>query len=168
MRPLDNIQWIDANLLVPNDYNPNVVFTPELILLENSILDNDWIFPLVINSNHIIIDGAHRHHLALTSPKIQDKYGSEVPCVVLDISNPDAIMMTVRMNRAKGSHIALRMSHVVHRLDDEGCATEEIMRGLGATREEVELLRTGDDVFKHKNLDQYEYSKAWIPVERVE
>ena len=28
--PINNIQWIEAEKLNPNDYNPNVVFIPEL------------------------------------------------------------------------------------------------------------------------------------------
>ena len=28
--PINNIQWLDCEDLEANDYNPNVVFTPEL------------------------------------------------------------------------------------------------------------------------------------------
>ena len=41
--PIDSIEWIDAELLTANDYNPNVVLRHEFKLLEHSLLKNGWI-----------------------------------------------------------------------------------------------------------------------------
>jgi ParB-like chromosome segregation protein Spo0J len=63
--PIDNIKWVAAETLDPNNYNPNVVHTPELRLLEKSIVSNGWIQPILVNPDGIIIDGYHRWRLAL-------------------------------------------------------------------------------------------------------
>ena len=62
--PINNIEWLDANELDGNDYYPNVVFTPELKLLELSILKTGWVQPILISRDKIIIDGFHRWSLS--------------------------------------------------------------------------------------------------------
>ena len=54
--PIDNIQWRDSKSLEANGWNPNVVFTPELKLLERSILKCGWIQPIIINPDGMVID----------------------------------------------------------------------------------------------------------------
>ena len=163
--PIDDIKWIEASDLKTNAWNPNVVFTPEMELLESSILDIGWAFPILTNKDNIIIDGHHRWWIALNSDKIREAFGSEVPCSQLDVDIAEAMITTVRMNRAKGSHIAIRMSSLVISLHDEhGKTVEEIAEGIGAPKEEVELLLKSH-VFKTRDLDNYEYSKAWVPVD---
>lgn len=163
--PVDNIVWIPARELKPNSYNPNVVFNTELNLLEESILRNGWVQPIVINPNKIIIDGFHRYSLSMISQKLQSKYAEEVPCVIVDISDAEAMMMTVRMNRAKGKHAAIRMSDIVQTLIDEhGLTPEDLISGMGMTDSEVALLYDGT-LLKHVDWQSKKYSKAWIPVE---
>jgi len=163
--PIDNHIWIPSKDLDPNFWNPNVVFTPELKLLEQNILKLGWVHALLINSNTMIIDGYHRWWLSINSEEIQARDAQEVPCVILDISNREAMMQTVAMNRARGTHVAERMSHLVQRLiNEEDASIEEVAEGIGASEEEVNLLLVGN-IFKHRNLDKYEYSKAWIPIE---
>ena len=69
--PIENIQWLDAEKLNANDYNPNAVFTPELRLLERSILKTGWVQPVLANRDLIIIDGFHRWMLTRESKKLQ-------------------------------------------------------------------------------------------------
>ena len=109
LEPIENIQWLHASKLDSNDYNPNVVFTPELRLLEWSILKNGWVQPVLINKGHLIIDGFHRWRLSQDSKKLKKKYNGLTPCVVLDINRPEAMLLTIRINRAKGTHTALKM-----------------------------------------------------------
>lgn len=163
--PINEIQWLDATTLKANDYNPNVVFTPELRLLERSILETGWIQPVCINRDGIIIDGFHRWSLSKDSKALKERYGGKVPCAVLDIDRPAAMLMTVRINRAKGTHVAVRMSEMVRELIDvHHLEPEEVAKGIGATKDEVDLLYQ-EGVFKMKNIKDYRYSKAWYPVE---
>jgi hypothetical protein len=50
-----------------------VVFTPELKLLELSIIKRGCLQPILITDKKVIIDGFHRHQLALTSQKVMSK-----------------------------------------------------------------------------------------------
>lgn len=163
--PISQIQWLDAATLNGNDYNPNIVFTPELRLLERSILMTGWVQPILITKDLTIIDGFHRHRLAQDSPALRERYGGMVPCAVLDVPRAKAMIHTIRMNRAKGSHVALQMSAIVKELIDvHGVEVQELMQELGATRAEIDLLYQ-DGVFKMKNIKNYRYSPAWYPVE---
>lgn len=69
--PIDSIEWIDAELLTANDYNPNVVLRHEFRLLEHSLLKNGWIQPILVTQDNVIIDGFHRVTLAKTSKKVK-------------------------------------------------------------------------------------------------
>jgi len=165
--PINNIKWLDANELDGNDYNPNVVFSPELKLLELSILKTGWVQPILISKDKIIIDGFHRWSLSKDSKKIKEVYKGKCPCAVLDIDRANAMIMTIRMNRAKGSHIAYQMSKIVHELIDELNVDPAYLKTeLGATQKEIDLLYQ-DGVFKMKNIKDYKYSKAWYPVEKA-
>lgn len=163
--PIDRIEWRVASTLNANDYNPNVVFTPELKLLERSILKTGWVQPILITQSGTIIDGFHRHRLAQDSVKLKEVYGGKVPCAVMDVSETEAMIVTIRMNRAKGSHIAVRMSEIVRNLiDNMGVLPEQLAQDIGATKAEIDLLYQ-DGVFKMKNIKDYKYSKAWIPTD---
>jgi len=163
--PINNIQWLDAIELNGNDYNPNVVFTPELKLLELSILKTGWVQPILISRDKIIIDGFHRWSLSKDSKKLREIYNGKCPCAILDIDRPTAMIMTIRMNRAKGSHVAFQMSKIVHELiDTHSVDPTDLKTELGATQKEIDLLYQ-DGVFKMKNIKDYKYSKAWYPVE---
>jgi ParB-like chromosome segregation protein Spo0J len=164
--PIDRIEWLAAASLDANDYNPNVVFTPELRLLERSILLTGWVQPVLVDKAKRIIDGFHRWRLSQDSKDIRAKYHGKVPCAVLDVDRPQAMLLTIRMNRAKGTHVAVRMHEIVRELvDTHNLDPQEIAQGIGATLDEVTLLYQ-DGVFAAKNIDKYVYSKAWVPVER--
>jgi ParB-like chromosome segregation protein Spo0J len=163
--PIDQIQWMKASDLTANDWNPNVVFNPELKLLERSILATGWIQPILVNPNNLIIDGFHRVRIAMESKTLIARDAGMVPCAVLDVSDPDARLMTIRINRAKGSHVSIRMSAIIQDLIDRYEYTpEEIATAIGATKQELDLLYAGD-VFAAKDIKNAKYSKAWVPVE---
>lgn len=163
--PIDNIVWLPSRELNGNSWNPNHVFNQELKLLEQSIIRDGWTQAISVNTNNMIIDGFHRWRLSMDSAVLVSRYAEEVPCVVLDKSDRDAMMMTVRMNRAKGTHAAFRMSELVQTLvDDWGVTPEEMIEEMGMTPGEVELLYDGSLLKRHK-LEKYKYSNAWVPVE---
>lgn len=163
--PIDHIQWIPSKKLNPNGWNPNVVFNQELKLLEHSLLTIGWAFPILVSRNLLIIDGFHRWMLSMESQALMERDYQTVPCAIIDVDDAEAKMTTVRMNRAKGTHVAVKMSDIVQQLiDDDGKSIEEVAVGIGAARAEVELLYAGD-VFKHRDLKNYRYSQAWVPAE---
>jgi ParB-like chromosome segregation protein Spo0J len=163
--PLDNIKWLNVDDLEANDYNPNAVFSPELKLLERSVMNTGWVQPILISRDNIIIDGFHRWSLSRDSKKIKEKYKGKVPCAVLDVDRGEAMVLTVRMNRAKGSHIAVRMSEMIKELiDTHKYDVQHLSQELGASKKEIDLLYQ-DGLFKARNIKDYKYAKAWIPAE---
>lgn len=165
--PISNIEWRDAAGLNANDYNPNVVFNAELRLLEKSILMTGWVQPILCTADGTIVDGFHRAMLSRDSKALRERYHGKVPCAVLNMSRPEAMLATIRMNRAKGTHVAVRMSEIVRELVDvHGVSPEQIASEIGATADEIALLRQ-DGVFKMKNIAGYAYSKAWYPKEQA-
>jgi ParB-like chromosome segregation protein Spo0J len=163
--PIDRIEWVHVSTLRCNAYNPNVVFDQELRLLETSLLMTGWVQPILVARDGEIIDGFHRWRLSQDSPRVTARWGGKVPVARLNVDRAEAMMLTIRMSRAKGTHVAVRMSDIVKELiDKHGCDPQEIAQGIGATRDEVDLLYQ-DSIFKARNIKDYRYSKAWVPVE---
>ena len=159
--PIDSIVWRDATELKANDYNPNMVFDQELKLLERSILSTGWVQPVLIDKDDNIIDGFHRWRLSQDSPRLRDRWKGQVPTAKLDVGRHTAMFMTVRMNRAKGTHSAVQMRDMVRELiDTHHCDRAEVAAQIGGTLDEVDLLYQAN-IFKAKGLDNYRYSQAW-------
>lgn len=164
--PLGRVEWVEAETLTANRWNPNHVARPELRLLEHSIMTTGWMQPiLVAREDRTIIDGFHRWLICRESKALNERYGGKLPVVFLDLDRREAMLLTVRINRAKGQHAATEMSTLIHSLHhDYGLTQEEIMAGIGASKKEVELLLM-DGVFKARKIAEHVYSKAWYPVE---
>jgi hypothetical protein len=165
LEPVEDIQWIDCDDLIANHYNPNRVMNAEMNLIEKSILKTGWIQPILINKNKVIIDGFHRWTLSKLSTQLREKYNGSVPCAVLDVSDAEAMIITVRINRAKGTHLAFRMADYVKEIvEKHRVPIDQLARDIGATLDEVQLLMQ-NDVFAAKDIENWTYSEAWIPVE---
>lgn len=165
LEPVENIQWIHVDDLKANHYNPNRVMNAEMNLIEKSILKTGWIQPILVNKNNIIIDGFHRWTLSKLSTQLRDLYNGKVPCAVLDVSDAEAMIITVRINRAKGTHLAFRMADYVKEIvQKHGVPIDQLARDIGATFDEVQLLMESD-VFAAKDVENWTYSEAWVPAE---
>lgn len=163
--PVERIEWVHHEELRANAWNPNAVATPELVLIERSILRTGWVQPILISRDNTIIDGFHRWALSRESEALRLKYQGKIPCARLDVGEAEAMMITVRMNRAKGTHSAILMHELVAILiDKHGCEPEEIAVNIGATLAEVDLLYSAN-IFKDRKLDEWSFSRAWRPGE---
>lgn len=162
--PISRIEWVPSSRLRPNEWNPNRVMTPELRLLERSILSLGWVQPVLANPDGLIIDGFHRWRLSQDSPAIKQRYNRRVPVCWMDVDTPTAMAITVRINRAKGEHTAIEMSRLAHSIvRDHGWTRERLAEEIGATATEIDLLMQ-DDVFTAKGISSWAYSSAWYPV----
>lgn len=163
--PIHRVVWLHGDLLKSNNWNPNQQFKKEHHLLEMSILAQGYVQPILISQAGTIIDGFHRYLLSKSSKALREKYDGMVPCAVLDVSEAEARIVTVRMNRAKGVHAAVRMADLVQDLvDDYGMTMEQVAAEIGASLDEVRLLHQ-DSIFKARRLDEIPHSKAWVPRE---
>jgi ParB-like chromosome segregation protein Spo0J len=129
-------------------------------------LSTGWIQPVLANTDRLIIDGFHRWRLSQDSKAVKERWGGKVPVAILDIDRPSAMLMTIRINRAKGSHVAINMSEIVRELlETHGYSPEMIAKEMGANLDEVNLLAQ-DGVFAVKNIAKWSYSPAWYPIEQ--
>jgi ParB-like chromosome segregation protein Spo0J len=165
INPIDNIVWIEASQLKANGWNPNRVHKPELKLLEHSLLKTGWIQPVLINKNNMIIDGFHRWRLSQDSKAVIEAFGGKVPTAQLPVEDDEAMAITVRINRAKGTHVAIEMHKLVLQLLTQYEWTrEKVAKEIGATLDEVDTLAQ-EGVFAAKNIAKWAYSQAWYPIE---
>ena len=170
--PLQSLQWVDRNLLKPNDYNPNKVSKENLTLLTQSIFTNGWTLPIVVRPDYTIIDGFHRWTVSgpdwtmkdvKTKKILFELLDGKVPIVVVDhVDESDNIYGTVTHNRARGTHLLEPMKAIVKRLIAEKKTVEEIGKQLGMKPEEVFRLSdfSRDDFLSVMTKDITEFSKA--------
>jgi ParB-like chromosome segregation protein Spo0J len=172
--PISKVQWENVNLLRANSYNPNVVLTPELKLLRFSLLKQGWVQPILVGHDpgeearvFEIIDGYHRYTLCKTDKAVWALTQGLVPVVVMHLTVPERMMLTVRINRAKGNHMAIRMHEIVAQLHNElGVSIADISEGIGADKHEIDTLLM-EDIFKKKDVANVPYSKSWVPTKRT-
>lgn len=160
-QPLATIEWIDRNELRANDYNPNHVMKPELELLKISILEDGWTQPIVAKKDGEIVDGFHRWTVS-GDKDISELTGGLVPVVRIDPPKEQQMMATIRHNRARGSHIVVRMAEIVSDLiDKQGLSFEDVSNRLKMEEEEVERLYDRGSMVDRASKE--EFGKGWIP-----
>lgn len=182
--PLEGLEWVDRNALIPNDYNPNRVSRQNLELLTTSIFVNGFTLPIVCRPDRTIIDGFHRYTVFGpewkyvpnftddeweklgydTSRKtLFERAGGQVPIVtVSQLDESMYVYGTVTHNRARGTHLLEPMKAIVKRLMDEGKTVQEIGKQLGMRPEEVFRLSdfTKEDFLQMLTKGYSGYSKA--------
>lgn len=167
-QPIDRVEWVDVNLLTANDYNPNHVMQPEMKLLAFSIQQQGWIQPILVwpepgTDKLVIIDGFHRHLVTKTFKEIWAMTGGKVPVVKMDMTVPERMLLTIRINRAKGNHAAVKMHEIVSSLvNDHGYTIDAVCKEIGADKSEVAVL-LAENVFAAKQVDSFNYSRSWAP-----
>lgn len=174
LEPSTTIQWVDRNVLKPNDYNPNKVSRQNLELLTQSIFTNGWTLPIVVRPDFTIIDGFHRW--TVTGPDwkyvpnkekdkrtLYERFGGKALIVIVKHEDHSGdIYGTVTHNRARGTHLLEPMKKIVKELLDSGKSINEIGRQLGMKPEEVFRLSdfSREDFLRMMAKDANGYSKA--------
>lgn len=151
---------VPIELVQANNYNPNRVDDNNMRLLETSILQNGFAFPVVTVwdpdlEKFVIVDGFHRYQIMKDYLKCK-----QLPIVVLDHDISKRLSATVQFNRARGVHQVDLMADLVRSLFEQGQDDEEIAKLLGMELEEVFRLKqvTGiAELFKNQT-----YSKSWV------
>lgn len=163
--PVDCVQWVPADLVEANDYNPNSVAPPEMKLLEHSITEDGYTQPIVAWSNdqkYTVVDGFHRHRVGKESETVRARVHGHLPLAIINndrADRNDRIASTIRHNRARGKHKVESMSEIVIELKKRNWSDDKIGRELGMDPDEVlRLCQVSGlaDVFK-----DHEFSKAW-------
>lgn len=186
LKPLQGLQFVDRDSLIPNDYNPNKVSRQNLELLTTSIFVNGFTMPIVIRPDRTIVDGFHRWTVSgkewtfvpkfteqeyqLLGLQKEDKrtlhehLGGKVPVVTVSQKEESMyIYGTVTHNRARGTHLLEPMKAIVKRLMSEGKTVKEIGKQLGMKPEEIfRLSDFSREDFLEMMSGGHKYSKAEI------
>ena len=160
--PLSTLQWVDRDMVKPNDYNPNKVSKQNLELLKQSILTNGWTLPIVVRPDFTIIDGFRRWTVAGEEP-LKSMLEGKVPVVIVEHKDKAGnIYGTVTHNRARGTHLLEPMKAIVKELMGEGKSVEEIGKQLGMRPEEIFRLSdfSKEDFLNMMIKPNQGYSKA--------
>lgn len=141
--PCDLVEWVPADEVHANDYNPNTVAPPEMELLRLSIMADGYTQPIVTmpdDAGRVVIDGFHRHRVGKEMPDVAARIHGYLPVVRIRQDRQDRndrIAATIRHNRARGKHRVDAMSDIVVELKRRNWTDERIARELGMEADEV-------------------------------
>jgi len=92
--------------------------------------------------------------------------GIFVPVVLLsNLSDVEAMIMHVTLNRAKGEILNARLSKLIRTIVNSGSYdANSLMQTLGMTSEEFQVLIDGS-LMKMRKVSEHTYSRAWVPIE---
>lgn len=145
--PVDMVQWVKAEEVSANDYNPNSVAPPEMKLLEHSITEDGYTQPIVTwgrDGVYEVVDGFHRHRVGKESATVRERVHGYLPAVVINSSRQDKsdrMAATIRHNRARGEHRVESMADIVVELKRRFWSDEKIATELGMDPDEVLRLQ---------------------------
>lgn len=166
--PVDYVEWVPADRVMANDYNPNAVAPPEMELLELSITADGYTQPIVSLPNgddREVVDGFHRHRVGKESAEVAERIMGYLPLVSIRADREgkaDRIAATIRHNRARGKHQVLAMSDIVLDLKRRNWSDDKIGRELGMDPDEV--LRLAQITGMAEAFKDRDFSEAWDPV----
>lgn len=155
---------VRAELVVANTYNPNHVSDDKMRLLEQSILDNGFCFPVVTiydpeQQRFVIIDGFHRRTISGAEYLDMDY----VPVVVLEHDITHRMAATVQFNKARGVHQLDLDAEVIRALVEQGLSDEDISTRLGMDIEAVHRYKQVTGIVSL--FANSKYSRSWDMVE---
>lgn len=163
--PVDCIQWINADKIQANDYNPNAVAPPEMELLRHSINNDGYTQPVVtwMNEENIeVIDGFHRTRVCKEFEDVKTRVHGYLPVVTIKddcTGRNDRIASTIRHNRARGKHRIDSMSDIVVELKKRNWSDKKIAKELGMDQDEV--LRLCQITGLAEMFADKDFSEAW-------
>jgi hypothetical protein len=158
--PCLNTILVKVELVKANHYNPNSVPKDKMQLLEQSIMDNGFCFPVVaiwddIEEIFIVIDGFHRTIIG-GEGWMDLEY---IPLVFLKHNINKRMTATIQFNKARGVHQVELDADIIRSLIEQGMSEIEICNNLKIDAETVHRYKslTGiASIFKNA-----QYSNSW-------
>ena len=163
--PVECVQWVRAEEVIANDYNPNSVAPPEMELLHTSIQEDGYTQPIVVwyhDNIYEVVDGFHRNRVGKEYADIKERIHGYLPVVVINNDREDKgdrIASTIRHNRARGKHKVEAMSDIVVELKRRNLSDKKIAKELGMDDDEV--LRLSQITGLAEMFADKDFSQAW-------
>lgn len=162
--PVDLVQWVPAETVHGNQYNPNSVAPPEMELLRLSITADGYTQPIVsmaTDDGIEVVDGFHRHRVGKECADVRERVRGFLPVVEIRSDRTDVtdrIASTIRHNRARGKHQVTAMSEIVIELKRRNWSNDKIGRELGMDADEVLRLCQMTGLAELFADDEFSYS----------
>ena len=163
--PVECVQWVKADEVIANDYNPNSVAPPEMELLHTSIQEDGYTQPIVVWAHdgiYEVVDGFHRNRVGKEYDDIRERLHGYLPVVIINNDREDKgdrIASTIRHNRARGKHRVEAMSDIVIELKRRNWSDKKIAKELGMDADEV--LRLTQITGLAEMFADHDFSQAW-------
>lgn len=163
--PVDLVEWVRADVVHANDYNPNSVAPPEMELLRLSIMADGYTQPIVTMPEgdvRVVVDGFHRNRVGKECADVRERVHGYLPVVRIKQSREDKadrMAATIRHNRARGEHSVQSMADIVIELKRRFWSDEKIGKELGMEPDEV--LRLTQVTGLAGLFADREFSEAW-------
>ena len=163
--PVECVQWVKADKVIANDYNPNSVAPPEMELLHTSIQEDGYTQPIVVwqhDGIYEVVDGFHRNRVGKECADIKERIHGYLPVVVINNDREDKgdrIASTIRHNRARGKHRVEAMSDIVIELKRRNWSDKTIAKELCMDADEV--LRLTQITGLAEMFADKDFSQAW-------
>ncbi len=160
--PVDLVEWVPANQVHANDYNPNRVPPFEMELLHTSIRLDDFTQPIVsyhLGTEHYEITDVFHRNMVGRYPDIAKKHYGYLPLTIIDKPLDERMASTIRHNRARGTHQIRSMSEIVLSLTEMGWSESQISEKLGMELDEI--IRLKQITCLKTAFQNHEFSKSW-------
>lgn len=157
--PIDFVEWVPAETLKANGWNPNHMADNERKMLVGSMRKYGMSQAIVSMKEGRIIDGWHRNYTGSTDPVLSERMYHYLPRVCIEGDEADQREATLLFNETKGKHYVEKEGQVIRDLVELGRDDTELSKNLGKTDEELTRLKQITGIaarFANK-----EYSKAW-------
>lgn len=162
-QPADLVLWVPADAVQANGYNPNRVASPEMSLLETSVLADGYTMPIVCypldGDRYEIVDGFHRNRVGKESEAVRTRLRGRLPLTVIRKPLDERMGSTIRHNRARGTHQIKSMTSIVATLVTAGWSDDDICVKLGMSRDEV--LRFKQVSGLREAFADHTFSRSW-------
>lgn len=154
------IEYVPIDSVKPNSYNPNRQDDREFELLKQSMREDGFTAPIVVQADtKEIVDGEHRWRAA------RDIGITEIPVVFTQMTLEQMRISTLRHNRAVGSEDVDLATDLLRDLRELG-ALDWAQEALGLDDDQLQKLI--DDVKAPDDLAGEEYSQAWVPTKNAD
>ncbi len=163
--PVDCVVWVKNENVIANDYNPNKVAPPEMLLLGVSISEDGYTQPIVTfkdECGYTVIDGFHRNRVGKEIEEIRERVHGYLPITIIRPDREgrcDRIASTIRHNRARGKHTIVGMTDIIVELKRRNWSNEKIARELGMDADEI--LRLSQISGLAEMFANRDFSEAW-------
>lgn len=165
--PTLNVQLVQADKVIGNDYNPNKVAPPEMKLLKLSIKKDGVTMPVVVCDTpedkkypYTVVDGFHRKTVIQKDKEVNESLHGYIPVSRLNKKLEDRITSTVRHNMARGTHQVELSAKLVTILKKYNWTNARIGLELGMDPDEVLRLKQITGLAEAFNNE--DFSKSWI------